>query len=60
MNNLEEVCGFIQMWCAVMEVEQGEYEIEKPDSVQKCISVKFKKTVPLDDYPETSDDEHGT
>lgn len=47
----------VGLFCAVLGVNQGDYTIEKPKSVQMCVMINFKNPLILE--PERFEDEDG-
>ena len=43
MDNWQSECDIIRRWCAILGLDEGDYDVEKPESQKTCIMVNFKK-----------------
>lgn len=55
-KNWEGECDIIRRWCAVLGVK--DYEVEKPESNDECIVIRFKQPASLEDYEYGTDDDY--
>lgn len=53
----EEERGLLETWCRIVGLEEGEYEINKPDVSTKAIEIRFNEPLRLEDPREESDEE---
>ena len=55
-NHWEEEKALLDRWCNIIGLEDGEYEIERPESEDRAIRINFRRVLNLE-APVYSDDE---
>lgn len=55
-QNWQDEKALIDRWCAVVGLKKSDYSVERPDSEDKAILIRFKKPLDLDDPDDDDDD----
>lgn len=56
-GNWEQEKGHIDRWCGLLGLHNGEYEIERPETEEMAITVRFNRALGLDAEQYDDDDD---
>ncbi len=57
MQNWDDEKALVDRWCDVIGLKNGDYSVEKPDSVVKCIIIRLNQPLNLEECDYSDEDE---
>eukprot|EP00045_Choanoeca_perplexa_P002758 m.26340 g.26340 ORF g.26340 m.26340 type:complete len:157 (+) comp11690_c0_seq1:592-1062(+) len=57
MANWEAEKNMLVMWCSILGLEQGQYQIKKPASEMECIEIHYSQPLTLDPFDEDPEED---